>query len=436
MQSADDQARTYNPRQADPDQSQGNKLAVMHLILNLDIGGAQEVVRTLVKYLASERCAPVVCTFQDGPLRQEIEQLGIPVEILPQRKHSIVALPLFVVDMVRIWKALAVLVRKYNLDVIQTHLLTSLDYLVLILLHTTSLRAVFWTFHSFQFEIDGSQQSRHRWLLGPKRAAHRLLYRWGARLVSGYIAISEQVGQALVDVIGPIGHKVKVIPNGVDVDRFGSRLAEDRPIDPLRRDARRTEGRCVAVRAEMGLDDRSRLVAMVGTLKEVKGHCFMIEAMAVLAPRYPDLHLLLAGDGELRGQLETQVAEAKLGERVHFLGSRSDVADLLDASDLFVLPSLWEGLSMALLEAMATGLPIVASKVSGTVQAIVPGKHGLLIPPGDAQAIVDAISQVLSDSDRARAMGAAARERVIAEFSASKQADAHLDLYYRTLANK
>jgi glycosyltransferase involved in cell wall biosynthesis len=402
----------------------------MQFILNLDIGGAQEVVRTLVKYLASDRCSPIVCTFQDGPLRQEIEQLGIPIEILPQRKHSVAALPLFLLDMVRIWKALAALVRKYDIDVIQTHLLTSLDYLVLVLRYTTPVRAVYWTFHSFQFELDRDQLTRLRWLFGPKRAAHRLLYRWAASLVDGYIAISEQVGQALVDVIGPIGHKVKVIPNGVDVDRYKSRPADPRPAGPQRNDPRH------AVRAELGLDDGARLIAMVGTLKQVKGHRFMIEAMATLAPQYPDLHLLLAGDGELRAQLEAQVADAALGERVHFLGSRSDVVDLLAASDLFVLPSLWEGLSMALLEAMATGLPIVASQVSGTVQAIVPGQHGLLIPPGDTQAIVDGIRQVLSDPDRARAMGAAAQERVVAEFSASKQADDHLDLYYRSLANR
>jgi glycosyltransferase involved in cell wall biosynthesis len=175
---------------------------------------------------------------------------------------------------------------------------------------------------------------------------------------------------------------------------------------------------------------------MVGTLKEVKGHCYMIEAMCELAPRFPDLHLLLVGDGELRASLEAQVANAALDERIHFMGSRSDVADLLAASDLFVLPSLWEGLSMALLEAMATGLPIVASEVSGTVQAIVPGEHGLLIPPGEPQAIVDAIGQLLSDPDRARKMGSAAQARVNAEFSARKQADDHLALYDRTLAGQ
>jgi glycosyltransferase involved in cell wall biosynthesis len=408
-------------------------LAVMHVILNLEIGGAQEVVRTLVKYQASAphlpsgpqpgeariACTPIVCTLQDGPLRHEIERLGVPVEVLSPRKHSILALPFFIADMVRIWKALAALVRRYNVDVIQTHLLTSLDYLVLTLRYTTPLRAVYWTFHSFNFEIDGAQMPRHRWLLGSKKAAHRLLYRWAARLVDGYIAISEQVGQALVDVIGPIGHKVEVIPNGVDIEQYD--------VDTQASDIRSS------IRTDLGLDTSARLIAMIGTLKEVKGHRYMIEAMSVLAPRYPDLHLLLAGDGALRAQLEAQTADAGLDDRIHFLGSRSDVPGLLAASDLFVLPSLWEGLSMALLEAMATGLPILASKVSGTVQAIVPGEHGLLIPPGDTQAIVDGLVELLSDPDRARAMGQAAKRRVQAEFSAQKQADEHLNLYSRTI---
>jgi glycosyltransferase involved in cell wall biosynthesis len=431
-------AKTVRP-QADhnpePREKRGNRttgkiadhIVVMQLILNLEIGGAQEVVRTLVKYLASGQCTPVVCTFGDGPVRRQIEALGVPVEILPQRKYSVVLLPLFIADMVRIWKALAAVVRKYDVDVVQTHLLTILDYLALALRYTTPVRAVYWTFHSFQFELARAQVPHLRWLYGPKRAAHRLLYRWAANLVDAFIAISEQVGQALVDVIGPIGHKVAMIPNGVDTERYGLANAAGHV------DRGRVAG---AVRAELGLDDETRLIAMVGTLKEVKGHCYMIRAMTELAPRFPDLHLLLVGDGELRASLEAQVADATLSHRIHFMGSRSDVPDLLAASDLFVLPSLWEGLSMALLEAMATGLPIVASEVSGTVQAIVPGEHGLLIPPGEPRAIVDAISALLSDPDRAHKMGAAARARVNAEFSARKQAQDHLELYDRTLAGQ
>lgn len=386
----------------------------MQIILDLDIGGAQEVVRTLVEYLASGDCTPVVCTFRDGPLRQDIERLGITVEVLPPRRYSIVALPLCIFDMIRIWRSLARSLKKHSVDVVQTHLLRSLDFLVLLLLYTTNLRVVLWTFHSASFELTADYLPKHKWLLAPKRYSHRALYRLASHLVSGFVAISDRVGKAMIEVIGPIGDKITVICNGVDTRRYGPAIDK------------------TLIRSRLGLEANARLIIMVGTLKRVKGHCHMIEAMTSLVPRYPDLHLLLVGDGELREELQAQVARLDL-ECIHFLGNRHDVPDLLAASDIFVLPSLWEGLSMALLEAMASGLPIVASEVSGTVQAIIPNETGILVPPGDVQRLTDAIEQLLSDPVRAQAMGSAARRRVEAEFSAQKQADEHLALYHRLL---
>jgi hypothetical protein len=161
------------------------ELTVMHIISDLEIGGTQEVVRTLVEYLStSDGCQPVVCTFQDGPLCQGIERLDIEVEMLPQRRYSIVALPWFIVDMIRIWKSLAGLVKEYDVDVVQTHLLRSLDFLVLPLLYTTNLRVVLWTFHNANFELTADKLPRHKWLLTPKRYSHRFLYRLASRLGS------------------------------------------------------------------------------------------------------------------------------------------------------------------------------------------------------------------------------------------------------------
>jgi glycosyltransferase involved in cell wall biosynthesis len=391
------------------------KLNVMQVIGDLNIGGAQEVVRTLVEYLASDSCQPVVCTFKDGPLRQDIEHLGVKVELLPGRRYSVVALPLFIVDMIRILKSLAVLVEKHNIDIVQTHLLRSLDFLVLLLLYTTNLRVVLWTFHNASFELTADKLPRYRWLLTPKKYSHRFLYRLASRLSSGFIAVSDKVEKAMVQTIGPIQDKITVICNGVDVKRYPE------PVDKVR------------VRSQLKLKANARLVSVVATLKEQKGHRYLMEAMTSIVPRYPDLHILFIGDGELREELQAQVQRLNLDDHVHFLGNRSDVPELLAASDLFVLPSLWEGLPMALLEAMATGLPIVATEVSGTVQAMVPNETGILVPPGDAQRLVKAIEQVLSDPARAQEMGAAARRRVEAEFSAQEQADEHLALYHRLL---
>lgn len=389
-----------------------NEPGVMHIISDLNIGGGQAVVRTLVVELARQGVRAVVCTFQDGPLRAEIEQAGIPVEILPDRRADVLALPRFMADMRRILRQLSALIKRYDVQIAQTHLLGSLDFLVLMLRWTNPGVTVFWTFHSANFMLRQEHLARHRWLLGPKRFLHRLLYRLAACWVGGFVAVSEQVGDALLQTFGPgIRSKIHVLPNGVDTERYG--VTVDR----------------VAVRRALGLPPDSRVLIQVGTLKPVKGHTYTLAALAALAERYPDLHALFVGDGELRADLEAQAAVLGLTERVHFLGNRSDVPALLAASDLFVLPSLWEGLSMALLEAMAAGLPVVVSAVSGAVQVVIPNETGYLFPPGDVPAMVEAIEKVLSDPAQSYVVGEAGRRHVLAHFSAQKQARDHIALY-------
>jgi glycosyltransferase involved in cell wall biosynthesis len=198
---------------------QNSQLKVMQIISNLDIGGAQEVVRTLAEYLAEGGCIPVVCSFKDGPLRRDIERLGIPVEVLPDRHHSVLAFPLFALEMLRIRRAMVDLVKKYKVDVIQTHLLRSLDFLVLTLRYKRDV-LVFWTVHNYNFALREDQLPRYKWLLRPKRLVHRLLYRLTAQWVNGFIAVSDEVGTAILETIGPNQEKIAVICNGVDVKRY------------------------------------------------------------------------------------------------------------------------------------------------------------------------------------------------------------------------
>lgn len=391
---------------------QNHQLKVMHIISNLDIGGAQEVVRTLAEYLAEAGCCPVVCTFKDGPLREDIERLGIPVEVLRDRRYSIVAFPLFVMDMFRIRRSLVAVVKKHNIEVVQTHLLRVLDFLVLSLRNRTNTPLVFWTVHNTNEELRREQLPRHKWLLKPKRVAYRLLYRLTARLVNGFIVVADDVKMEMIKTIGPIEDKITVICNGVDVKRY------QQPVDKAR------------IRCRLGVAENVRLMVVVGTLKEQKGHRYLIEAVSSVVSQFPNLCIILVGDGTLREALQTQTIVLGLNRHVHFLGNRNDVPDLLAASDYFVLPSLWEGLPMALLEAMASGLPIVATDVSGTKQVMVPDETGLLIPPGDVQQLREAIIRLLSEPDQAKAMGAAA-QRHVESFSARKQAEEHIALYHR-----
>ena len=383
----------------------------MQIVRNLDIGGGQEVVRTLAENLNLIGCSVIVCSFKDGPLRREIEDLGIQVVLLPDRNHSILAFPFFIKEMSHIRNSLSELVDRYNINVVQTHLLRILNFPTISLMAMHPDLLVYWTFHNTRFTLRKDHLRSHKWMLKPKKWFYKWLDLYASTRVSGFIAVSSEVKQAMVQDIGSIGDKITVVPNGVDVRRYLP--------DADKRKQRK----------KLGLDSEARIISVVATFKEQKGHRYLIEAVPSLKNRFPDLLILLIGDGELKQELENLTNQSDLSDTIKFLGARGDIPDLLSASDLFVLPSLWEGLPMALVEAMASGLPIVATEVSGSKQAILPGKTGLLVEPGNALELEKAIAQMLDEPELGRQMGAAARLRADEDFSAERQARDHLKLY-------
>jgi len=392
-----------------------SSLCVMQIVSNLEIGGAQEVVRTLAENLERAGCRSIVVTFKDGPLRADIERLGIPVEILPSRRYGITVLPQFIRDMVRTRRALLTLVKKYNVDVIQTHLLRSLDFLVLSLRLQTDVR-IFWTFHNARFDLREEHLTRHKWLFKPKRWGYHALYSLCARGVNRLIAVSEEVKSSITKTLPAIPQKkIIAICNSVDVQRYSKH--RDRS----------------ALRNQLGLGEQQQVAVMVATFKEQKGHCHLLDALPEVVKEFPDLIVLLIGDGELKKAIQARTLSLHLETHVHFLGNRQDVPALLATSDLFILPSLWEGLPMALIEAMASGLPVIATRVSGTSQVMVHGETGLLVAPGNSTELAHAILELLSNPSMAFQMGKTARQRVEVHFGARKQAQEHLDLFISEL---
>lgn len=386
-------------------------ITVLQVVANLDIGGAQEVVRTLSRFLPEFGCRPVVVTLRDGPLRGEIERLGVPVEVVSGRRHSLLAWRRAVPELARLHADLGRAVERHAASVVQTHLLRTLDFVVLPLRRRAGVRSVYWTVHNARLDLRADQLPGQPWLLSPKVRAHRALYRIGVRAASGFIAVSEDAARAVRDQFRPPPDKLFTIPNGVDIDRYGH------PVDRA------------AMRARLGVPADARLVTIVGKLMEQKGHRVLLDALPTVAERHADLHVVLAGEGPLRDEIVGRAAAAGLGGRVHLVGNRSDVADLLAASDLFVLPSLWEGLPMALLEAMASRLPVVASAVSGSREVVISDESGLLVRPGDPSALAGAMLELLGNADRAARLGLGARARVEDRFSARTQARRHAALF-------
>jgi glycosyltransferase involved in cell wall biosynthesis len=231
-------------------------------------------------------------------------------------------------------------------------------------------------------------------------SAHRVLECLSNRCLHQAIAVSQATKRDWVRRTHLAADRVVVIPNGIDPQRFGRRC--DR----------------ATARRRLGLkDDGQLIIGGVGRLDQAKGFCYLLEALARLAVHYPAATVVLAGQGALRPVLAEQAARLGIADRVNWLGFCADVQAVYDALDIFVMPSLCEALPYALLEAMATGLPAVGTRVGGIPEVIVPGVTGLLVPPREPISLAEAIRPLLDSEDLRHRMGQAGRERVVHHFN-------------------
>jgi glycosyltransferase involved in cell wall biosynthesis len=183
------------------------------------------------------------------------------------------------------------------------------------------------------------------------------------------------------------------------------------------------------MRAELGLGADELVAGMACRLVEQKGVQYGIRAFAQVSAQYASARLIIAGDGPLRAPLEAEARAAGVADRVRFLGWRDDVPRLLAALDVLLLPSLWEGFGLVLLEAMGQHLPVIASRVSAVPEIVTDGETGLLVPVRDADALADALALLLGDYDLRRHMGLLAEDRLETHFSAERMVSQTVELY-------
>lgn len=245
------------------------------------------------------------------------------------------------------------------------------------------------------------------------RAAARVLNRRYDRIV----APSQAILDAVCRTEGARTASMRCIPNGVDTERFA-------PADETqRRELRQT----------LGLPDEALLVGCVASLTAVKRHVDLLTAFAQVLRVLPNAHLLLVGNGPLKDAITAQAATPELAGHVHLLGQRPDVQHVLQALDLFVLPSETEGLSNAILEAQACGLPVIATAVGGNPE-LVDAQCGALVPPGAPDQLADALLNLLHDAGQRAALGQNARARILRDYSLDSMVHAYESLY-RELAH-
>jgi len=246
------------------------------------------------------------------------------------------------------------------------------------------------------------------------RLQRRLALRAAIAASDQVVAVSESLADAISHELGVARSTVAMLSNGV------------RHAGPER----------ITLRDELNLTPGDRLIVAVGNLYPVKGHAIAIDALARVAARHPSVHLAISGRGELEGDLRSCAREHGLQHRVHLLGLRSDVTAVLAAADLFVLPSLSEGLPLALLEAMFAGCPIVASDVGQVRVALDHGAAGILVEPGDSSALAAALDRLLSNPAEARRLGGLAALHAAGEYDLSRMVQRYAGVYREALRNR
>ena len=234
----------------------------------------------------------------------------------------------------------------------------------------------------------------------------RTALRWAARRSDALVGVSVATAAALERTLGIPHDRIFVVPNGI----------------PLRSGVRDR------VRRELSIPDDELLIVAVGNLYPVKGHAVLLDALEMLGDT-AGWQLAIAGRGEEEARLRSQAAAAGIDARVHLLGFRDDIPDILAAGDIFAMPSLSEGLPLALVEAMSVGLPVVVTRVGGVPEVVTDDVEALLVPASDARALSSALRTLISDAALRKRLGSAGRTRAIRDYAIATMADRYEHLY-------
>jgi glycosyltransferase involved in cell wall biosynthesis len=362
---------------------------ITHVVENLNRGGLERMVVDLAgMQQAQGHCCQVVCLYEAGTLADELREQGVPVHACGKRRGP---------DFRALGRARS-RVREHATQVLHTHNALA-HYQAVLATRGLRVQQVFNTRHGMG---ENRKSARREWL-----------YRRALPATDAVVAVCRAARDAAVERGIAPAHKMRVIPNGIRVDAI-------EPTSQIRRER---------LRQSLGAGANTRLIGSVGRLNWAKDQAGMIGAFGRVHAQFPDTALVLIGDGELRTQLEHCAQSAGVAETVLFMGDRDDVHNLLPGLDLFVLSSVSEGYSMALLEACAAALPIVATDVGGNAEIVQHGRTGIVVPAQHPESLAKAMQEMLQQPGKSTACGQAARDWVLREGSLKAMAERYENLY-------
>ncbi|MCW5799582.1 MAG: glycosyltransferase family 4 protein [Nitrospira sp.] len=360
------------------------KSSILYLSTSSGPGGAERVISSLVASLDPTRYRPLLCLFRPGWLQERAESQGVRTFVIPTQGMT---------D----WRwALQFkrILEQEKVDLIHAHEFDA---------NTQG------TFVAALAGLPIVATVHGKNYFGEK-LRRRLAYRWVSRNAT-MVAVSEDLKQFIVEKVGVSPNRVKVLYNGVNLLPICNSVEV---------------GEC---RKELGLPPSHRIVGVVGNLYPVKGHQYLIDSIPTVLSKCPDTSFVFAGRGALEAELRGQVHRLGLDARVFFLGLRQDIPRILSMIDVFVLPSLSEGLSMAILEAMIAGKPVVATQVGGNPELVLNGETGFLTPPRDSQALAASLITLLMNKTQAQRFGEQGKRRAERQFSLQNMVCAYQALY-------
>jgi glycosyltransferase involved in cell wall biosynthesis len=368
------------------------RLKVLHLLVTMPVGGAEDLVAAIVGGLDPARfAAGVACLGLPGPVGEELAAAGFPVISLGfDLKHT---------STWRLAAAVRRLLREQRPDILHTHLY-----------HPN----LYGRLAALGLGLSGVVASVHNSYSRVK--FHRRLWNYLlARVTDRILVASPQVWEDLRRYDGAPASRLLLLPYGIRLEELDTPVSREE--------------------ARQALGVTGFILGAVGRLEEQKGHAHLLEALARVQEEMPDALLLLVGDGRRRVVLEDQARESGLAERVRFLGTRRDLPLIYRALDLFVQPSLWEGLPLALLQAMGAGLPVLATEVSGVREVVADGVNGRLAPPGAPAALAAALVELYRQPEARARIGAAAHLTIREHYSLSAMLN-RLEQLYLELGEK
>ena len=364
----------------------------MYLAHTLAVGGAEEMILNLVRHLPPEFERAVMCIDQPGPIGAEIEKTGTPFRSLGLRPGMLRPF-----DVVRLQHR----IQEWQPTIVHTFLLTA------------SLYGRFAAMLARVPIVIGTEVNVYQ----KKQLAHRAAEKWLMRHTDAVVASAGSVRDFYIDQIDADPEKVLVIYNAVDWSQLAAMVTR------------------AELRAELGVPADVPVAGIIARLTEQKAHGVLLDAMAS-RPELSALHVIAVGDGDLRDALRRRAEQLGLSQRVQFVGARRDLGNILNAVDMFVMPSLWEGLPLSLVLAMGAGLPVIASRVAGIPEVVEDGVSGVLVEPGNRAELAAAMVRILFDDELRARLGQQARAFVRPRFGVDGFIASTTALYDRLLAAK